>query len=239
MQVSSPIDGSMHLILYNNKSGNESCQKTVISIISEYLVKLNDLTTPRSIITWPQQDYLSTLVLYNSVSSSSDSENKNVIIRYQLRTVTFVREWKQIKWNPGVMMIGKGIWTIWRRRCSSAIVTTTSLTWCHLGLNLALCNAKPVCSCLSSVLAHLTIKLNIIFIHRWTVCGWINLLVMCKLFNIAGCKSVFQSVYKLAEHIRRHTQEKLVGCPTCGGLFASKVKFVDHCKRQVPVECEF
>jgi hypothetical protein len=27
-----------------------------------------------------------------------------------------------------------------------------------------------------------------------------------------------------------------VGCPTCGGLFATKTKFFDHCKRQVPLE---
>jgi uncharacterized C2H2 Zn-finger protein len=49
---------------------------------------------------------------------------------------------------------------------------------------------------------------------------------------------VFRSMYKLADHVRSHTQEKLVGCPTCGGLFATKTKFFDHCKRQVPVECE-
>ncbi|PNF32344.1 hypothetical protein B7P43_G13153 [Cryptotermes secundus] len=55
-------------------------------------------------------------------------------------------------------------------------------------------------------------------------CGW------------RGCKSVFRSNYKLAEHTRRHTQEKLVGCPTCGELFANKTKFSDHCKRQIPFE---
>jgi len=57
-----------------------------------------------------------------------------------------------------------------------------------------------------------------------------------QLFRSAGCKSVFRSVYKLADHVRSHTQEKLVGCPTCGGLFATKTKFFDHCKRQVPLE---
>ncbi|PNF32272.1 hypothetical protein B7P43_G17489 [Cryptotermes secundus] len=53
-----------------------------------------------------------------------------------------------------------------------------------------------------------------------------------------GCKSVFRSMYKLADHVRSHTQEKLVGCPTCGGLFATKTKFFDHCKRQVPLELQ-
>jgi len=57
-----------------------------------------------------------------------------------------------------------------------------------------------------------------------------------QLFRSTGCKSVFRSVYKLADHVRSHTQEKLVGCPTCGGLFATKTKFFDHCKRQVPLE---
>lgn len=49
-------------------------------------------------------------------------------------------------------------------------------------------------------------------------------------------KSVYHSEYKLAEHIRSHTHEKLVGCPTCGGLFASRTKFCDHYKRQVSLE---
>jgi hypothetical protein len=61
----------------------------------------------------------------------------------------------------------------------------------------------------------------------------------CEQLFVAGCKAVFRTVYKLEEHARRHTQEKRVGCPTCGSLFANKVKFLDHCQRQIPVECEF
>jgi len=52
------------------------------------------------------------------------------------------------------------------------------------------------------------------------VCGW------------AGCNKADGSVSKLKEHLRCHSQERLVGCPTCGGLFANRVKFLDHCKRQ-------
>jgi hypothetical protein len=55
-------------------------------------------------------------------------------------------------------------------------------------------------------------------------CGW------------RGCRCVFHTISKLADHIRSHTQEKRVGCPTCGGLFATRTKFSDHCKRQVPLE---
>jgi hypothetical protein len=48
----------------------------------------------------------------------------------------------------------------------------------------------------------------------------------------AGCTKTDRSVSKLKEHLRCHSQERLVGCPTCGGLFANRVKFLDHCKRQ-------
>ncbi|PNF17531.1 hypothetical protein B7P43_G16827 [Cryptotermes secundus] len=54
----------------------------------------------------------------------------------------------------------------------------------------------------------------------------------------SGCmsNSVYPSIWKLAEHVRTHTQEKLVGCPTCGGLFASRARFSYHCMHQVPSE---
>ncbi|XP_049764763.1 histone H4 transcription factor [Schistocerca cancellata] len=51
-----------------------------------------------------------------------------------------------------------------------------------------------------------------------------------------GCTGVFVSVYKLSDHVRTHTQEKIVGCPTCGATYASRTKFLDHCKRQVTVQ---
>ncbi|PNF20108.1 hypothetical protein B7P43_G04791 [Cryptotermes secundus] len=53
-----------------------------------------------------------------------------------------------------------------------------------------------------------------------------------------GCmsKSTYRTVFKLLDHIRIHTKEKLVGCPQCGGLFASRTRFGYHCKSQVPLE---
>jgi len=47
------------------------------------------------------------------------------------------------------------------------------------------------------------------------------------------CSAEAKTVSKLKDHIRVHSQERLVACPTCGGLFANRSKFFDHCKRQV------
>ena len=47
-----------------------------------------------------------------------------------------------------------------------------------------------------------------------------------------GCNKQDTSVSKLREHLRCHSQEKLVGCPNCGGLFANRIKFMDHCLKQ-------
>lgn len=38
--------------------------------------------------------------------------------------------------------------------------------------------------------------------------------------------------YKLKEHCRSHTREKIFACNTCGGMFASRTKLVDHLVRQ-------
>jgi len=47
------------------------------------------------------------------------------------------------------------------------------------------------------------------------------------------CTAEAKTVSKLKEHLRVHSQEKLIACPVCGALFANRTKFVDHCKRQV------
>lgn len=51
-----------------------------------------------------------------------------------------------------------------------------------------------------------------------------------------GCNCSYQTQLRLREHIRAHTKEKLIACPTCGNTFASRTKFIDHRKRQLSPE---
>uniref|UniRef100_A0AAY4AHV2 C2H2-type domain-containing protein n=1 Tax=Denticeps clupeoides TaxID=299321 RepID=A0AAY4AHV2_9TELE len=52
-----------------------------------------------------------------------------------------------------------------------------------------------------------------------------------------GCDAFFKIKYRLREHLRSHTQERLVACPTCGCMFSSNTKFFDHMHRQAqPVD---
>jgi len=51
-----------------------------------------------------------------------------------------------------------------------------------------------------------------------------------------GCNGKYPSLYKLREHMRCHTKEKMVACPDCGATFASNTKFHTHCQRQIPLE---
>ncbi|XP_022919016.1 histone H4 transcription factor [Onthophagus taurus] len=52
------------------------------------------------------------------------------------------------------------------------------------------------------------------------------------------CKLKLSSQYKLSDHMRSHTKERVVACPTCGTMFATKTKFCDHRKRQLPLELQ-
>ncbi|KAH0539269.1 histone H4 transcription factor [Cotesia glomerata] len=53
-----------------------------------------------------------------------------------------------------------------------------------------------------------------------------------------GCNSTCSSVHKLKDHIKCHTKEKVVACPTCCAVFASNTKFFDHCRRQISIETQ-
>lgn len=59
--------------------------------------------------------------------------------------------------------------------------------------------------------------------------------VVCKCLW-SGCDSIIRSKHKLKEHLRSHTQEKIIACPTCGGLFCSRTKLTDHIRRQAQSE---
>ncbi|XP_010868753.1 histone H4 transcription factor [Esox lucius] len=55
-------------------------------------------------------------------------------------------------------------------------------------------------------------------------CGW------------KDCEAMFKGRFKLREHLRSHTGEKVVACPICGGMFANNTKFFDHIRRQITME---
>ncbi|XP_053697761.1 zinc finger Y-chromosomal protein 1 isoform X1 [Sabethes cyaneus] len=49
----------------------------------------------------------------------------------------------------------------------------------------------------------------------------------------AFCKQTYRRASIGLEHIRRHSTERTIGCYTCGAMFVSRLKYIDHCKRQV------
>lgn len=53
---------------------------------------------------------------------------------------------------------------------------------------------------------------------------------------LPDCTCTFKDRCKLREHLRSHTQEKVVACPTCGGMFANNTKFLDHIRRQTALD---
>ena len=62
---------------------------------------------------------------------------------------------------------------------------------------------------------------------------------MFLLLFILGCNFTTVNHYKLKEHCRSHTREKIFACMTCGGMFANKAKFVDHVVRQNSSGCKW
>ncbi|MEQ2171052.1 hypothetical protein GOODEAATRI_006703 [Goodea atripinnis] len=50
------------------------------------------------------------------------------------------------------------------------------------------------------------------------------------------CEATAKGRPKLREHLRSHTQEKVVACPGCGGMYANNTKFFDHMIRQNAME---
>ncbi|XP_041656517.1 histone H4 transcription factor [Cheilinus undulatus] len=50
------------------------------------------------------------------------------------------------------------------------------------------------------------------------------------------CEATAKGRPKLREHLRSHTQEKIVACPGCGGMYANNTKLFDHIIRQSAME---
>ncbi len=51
-----------------------------------------------------------------------------------------------------------------------------------------------------------------------------------------GCKFSCLNKFRLRDHLRVHSQERALACPTCGSLFVSRTKLHDHCLRQLPLD---
>lgn len=69
--------------------------------------------------------------------------------------------------------------------------------------------------------------------YEYKAVGKDNHVVLC---GWKGCTCTFKDRCKLREHLRSHTQEKVVACPTCGGMFANNTKFLDHIRRQTSLD---
>lgn len=57
--------------------------------------------------------------------------------------------------------------------------------------------------------------------------------ILCRWAN---CSFKAGTTFKLKDHLKSHSAERTVACPDCGGLFASRSKFFDHCTRQLKVD---
>lgn len=55
---------------------------------------------------------------------------------------------------------------------------------------------------------------------KFAKCSWVN------------CHQSLRSKSHLKEHMRAHTHQKFIACPTCGATFASSSKFIQHVLRQ-------
>ncbi|KAM4757557.1 histone H4 transcription factor [Cyanocitta cristata] len=71
------------------------------------------------------------------------------------------------------------------------------------------------------------------FCSEYKAAGKENHVVLC---GWKDCDCSFKGRCKLREHLRSHTQEKVVACPTCGGMFANNTKFFDHIRRQTALD---
>lgn len=53
-----------------------------------------------------------------------------------------------------------------------------------------------------------------------------------------NCNKTFKRQILLKQHLHAHIKAKVIACHNCGSVFAHKLKFLEHFKRQIPVECK-
>lgn len=51
-----------------------------------------------------------------------------------------------------------------------------------------------------------------------------------------GCKTLVKNRDRISEHLRGHSKERVVACPICGVLYSSRMRLIDHIKRQISSE---
>lgn len=51
-----------------------------------------------------------------------------------------------------------------------------------------------------------------------------------------GCKTEVSNRRRMVEHLRGHSKERVAACPTCGMLYSTRIKLIDHIKRQASEE---
>lgn len=56
-------------------------------------------------------------------------------------------------------------------------------------------------------------------------------LILNNKLHFVDCTLKFIARYRLVDHLKSHTQEKLCACPNCGIMFATYTKLKDHCRQ--------
>lgn len=74
--------------------------------------------------------------------------------------------------------------------------------------------------------------------HAMSALIYMHTCIIIPMYNYCppGCTFEGRDRSKVQEHLRSHTNEKVVACPNCGSLFASNSKFKDHLARQQSTE---